>query len=277
MKNNTWMYLKRRICRAFTLAEALIVIGIIGAVASIVVPSLNNNVSEEKIVTTLQKTYADLDEAQRRAISKYGPMKYWFVGMDSLIDRSEVYANRILENMDVSKICAYAINEGCFANDAVKYKTGTSAKANYETSPSYYKVLLKNDVSLAFYLSVKDCDGSALTSETANNLSIDTPLRGSLCGHIYMDADGPRKGNQTLGKDFFHFWITTNGIYPYGTPYDQLDNNDISLLKSNCFKNGVSCAAWVIKNGNMDYLHAGNTGYCTGVGGYLTWEHTRCK
>ena len=48
---------------AFTLAETLIVIGIIGVIASLTIPSLSNETNSKEAVTKLKKTQAILEDA----------------------------------------------------------------------------------------------------------------------------------------------------------------------------------------------------------------------
>ena len=58
--------------KAFTLAETLIVIGIIGVVAALTLPNLNNATDDKETVTRLMKAYSMLNEANDRAVATYG-------------------------------------------------------------------------------------------------------------------------------------------------------------------------------------------------------------
>ena len=58
---------------AFTLAEMLVVIGIIGVVASLTLPNLNNNADERINVTKAKKAYSDISAAVDRVGLKFEP------------------------------------------------------------------------------------------------------------------------------------------------------------------------------------------------------------
>ena len=79
---------------------------------------------------------------------------------------------------------------------------------------------------------------------------------------IFIDLDGVNKGPGIYGKDLFVFKaysLKNRGIRPYG---EEDANSNLTNLKNDCFKLGVTCSSWVIKNGNMDYLKADRTGKC---------------
>ena len=52
---------------AFTLAETLIVMGIIGVVAALTIPNLNSSTADKEKVAKLQKIYSNLNDAVGRA------------------------------------------------------------------------------------------------------------------------------------------------------------------------------------------------------------------
>ncbi len=73
MKN----YSKRK--RAFTLAEVLITLGIIGVVAALTIPTLINNYNKRQTVTKLKQTYSILSQALTMAQVKDGDPTTWEV------------------------------------------------------------------------------------------------------------------------------------------------------------------------------------------------------
>ena len=124
---------------------------------------------------------------------------------------------------------------------------------------------MADGTALDFYISSDDCSSDwGATS--------DSPVAKS-CGVIYVDIDGP-KGANTAGKDFFHFYVTSTGIYPRGGKNTD-EGKDNYALKTYCFATGMACTGWVIETGNMDYLKA-NEGVCPN-GTELSWENTSCK
>ena len=65
--------------KAFTLAETLIVMGIIGVVAALTLPNLNSSTGDKEKVAKVKKIYQNLNDAFGRAQAVYGPYNEWFV------------------------------------------------------------------------------------------------------------------------------------------------------------------------------------------------------
>jgi len=77
----------------------------------------------------------------------------------------------------------------------------------------------------------------------------------NVCGNIKVDING-KKGDYAFGKDVFIFDITPKGIISTGTQLEKVFPFEEFCNKSKTsYANGRSCAAWVIYNENMDYLH----------------------
>ena len=73
------------------------------------------------------------------------------------------------------------------------------------------------------------------------------------CGDVTIDVNGD-KGPNIYGKDIFLFILAKEGFYPSGSKnikaFPAFCNRNASRAQ-----NGYGCAAWVVMNGNMDYLH----------------------
>ena len=63
---------------AFTLAEVLITLGIIGVVAALTMPSLIANHTRSVVEARLEKFYSSINQAIRMAELDYGPRETWF-------------------------------------------------------------------------------------------------------------------------------------------------------------------------------------------------------
>lgn len=82
--------------KACTLSEVLIVIGIIGVVAALTVPTVINSADRNTTVTKLQKVQNELQAAFSQAIAKYGDSEEWGnPGLQTV--------NRIYEFMDIKR------------------------------------------------------------------------------------------------------------------------------------------------------------------------------
>jgi len=241
---------------AFTLAETLIVIGIIGVVAALTLPNLNHATGDKEKVTKVKKIYSALTDAVDRAQVIYGDFDTWFTdleGEEDLASRNERAAKRITEFMKVSKDCGF--DEGCFSNAPLLVIDGSEYFENYLES-------LKNVNAYMITLS----DGMSLRFESFSLEKF----------KIGVDIDGPNKGKNQEGNDIFDFAIylgenyanvdgaKTNILYPSARPGELTGNYPADGEGGSNYS-----TAWVIENGNLDYLKCPDD---------LNWEtQTSCK
>ena len=250
-------------CVAFTLAETLVVMGIIGVVAALTIPKLNQATGDREKVAKVKKVYSNLEDAFGRATAVYGPIDEWFVNAD---DEHECLFNRITEFMKLSKNCD-SENGGCFSADEVKNLDGGNDASSILLTQLPYAFLTADGTAIGFLI----FDGLCNSDVTADSDEANNPLENT-CAAAYVDIDGA-KGTNTMGKDIFGFIITKDGLYPAGSRFQyNSDDNDIPLI---CFEEG-NCTAWIIETGNMDYLKADRKGKCPN-GTQLSWENTTCK
>ena len=240
--------MKMRKNKAFTLAETLVVMGIIGVVAALTIPNLSSSTANKENVARVQKAYSTINEAFERVQAEYGNIQRWPLrdfGWNGNND-TDFFANRMSEYLKVSKNCARNANQGCMAS-SVKYLNGTSTTSGYsavtDADTSAYKMIL--------------ADGTGLAIQVVS-------------GSIFMnvDIDGPRKGSGTIGKDWFRF------VYDASSTKKVIPANTSNLTSS--FSSGEGLTAWVIETGNMDYLKAVN-GTCKNNNKKLDWTNTTCN
>ncbi len=230
---------------AFTLAETLAVIGIIGVIAALTLPNLNQSTGNKETVVKLQKLYSDLNNVYGQAIAVYGPIQKWPKGAD----HSVTFSDRMRDFMKNTKYCPPQ-NTTCWPrNDNLSL-------------PSF----ITADGSTFVVWGDFNCTG---TEEL-------TPINDVVCGSIPVDIDGPNKGSNANGIDRFTFIISKrNGILPRGGQSDAWTQGN---LINGCFKDRwAGCTGWVIENGNMDYLKADSNGKCKNSNVTLSWTNTSCK
>ncbi len=239
---------------AFTLAETLIVMGIIGVVAALTIPNLNSSTNNMEKVAKVKKIYAELNEAQNRATAVYGPIETWFVNDSTEKECHKRYFDRITEFIKTTKICPEDDGDSCIGGNEAKFLNGDGLAVFNE-----YSAILAGGSSFG--------EGSSF-DKSCRAAWINGSSKG--CAMLTVDIDGPNKGKNTLGIDLFEFSITGEGIIPYnlGAP-----------LKF-CFTDG-RCTSWVIQNGNMDYLDASHeestAGKCKHSDKTLSTTVTSCK
>ena len=81
---------------AFTLAEVLITLGIVGVVAAMTMPSLVANYEKKRTATAVKKAYSELSQALKLAEVDYGDMEYWDYPDGFDIEENKAFVNRYI-------------------------------------------------------------------------------------------------------------------------------------------------------------------------------------
>lgn len=105
---------------AFTLAEILITVLIIGVVAAMTIPSLLGDTNDKELVTGVQKANTTLTNAIKLAETKHGPARFW--GYTDA-ETHKFFQYIMLENMKFNKICEN--KAGCLGDGKYYNKDGT--------------------------------------------------------------------------------------------------------------------------------------------------------
>lgn len=224
---------------AFTLAEVLIVLGIIGIICEMTIPTLVQSTREQVAAAQLKKTYSTLSQAFNLAVQANGTPDNENWGNNS----TDVF-NKLIPYLKVTKNCG--TGPGCFPPNVLYRKLDGGVdydEAVFDTDTRYSRIQLNDGSSIAFFY-VSWLAGS-------NDY-----------GQFCIDINGPKPPNK-YGIDVFIFEMFKDRINPCGTKI-----NGHYSFPENCTKdgdpnasptrNGLGCAAWVIYNGNMDYLHCSN-------------------
>ena len=213
---------------AFTLAEVLITLGIIGVVAAMTMPSLIQNYQEKATVTKLKKFYSLVSQAYVSILNDEGGSDTLQAGDD--LEMMEKFG----KYLKYQKTCGR--NKGCFPNVTYKSVTGNGYN-KWEDDTTYRSRAILTDGTLIMF------NLNALRNNSDN-----------FYAQIYVDINGFKGPNQ-LGRDFFYFYISPEKIVPGGAKVLETIFPD-QKFDENCIQqNGYACAAWVIYNENMDYLH----------------------
>lgn len=166
---------------AFTLAEVLITLGIIGVVASLTMPTLMTNHQKKVYVSSLQKVYNDLSQA----IGKYmSDQRVDFFNESKLANNSGEFKVFFNNYMHVVQDCGESYTP-CFASGYKKIGGTNSALTG-------------------------DCDSAVILT---NGVAICGVSGGSNAGDIVsfsVDINGAENPN-IFGRDFFTFQVDRNG------------------------------------------------------------------
>ena len=238
---------------AFTLAEVLITLGIIGVVAAMTIPNLISKAREKATVVQVKETYSILSQGFRRAIDEFGDVSSWCTRvLNSDEEQCEInMANKLSHFMTLSPCNPYSTK--CLPDF---YKTrfkGDSRKIYYPKRSIY---ILNNGSVITFYSRNGDNYKSLWCTSDVNTHSYF-----GTCGNITLDINGA-SGPNVDGKDLFMFKIYQDGIAPLG---HKKDGVWLESFNNNCMgrKWGGygTCAGWIIDKGNMDYLHSDDLTY----------------
>lgn len=243
---------------AFTLAEVLIVLGIIGVIAAITIPPLINNYQKMQYVAALKKAYAETNIALKQLATDYGCIDdLKCTGLFTSVASSQDLGDAFVKYFKISKNCRDVIGD-CFAEKVNKNYDG-SGTIMYPNMSAGYDFITVDGMS--FHITKQngfaaDCENNYSTGiSDINNMS-------KTCGRVYIDVNGPKAPN-CYGKDFFVFYITNNRgalLYPQGgiddnfqgTNYWWNDSNQNYCSSAN--KDGTYCTGRIMEEGwQMNY------------------------
>ena len=245
--NKNFAVFKKSIC-AFTLAEVLIVLAIVGVVASLTIPTLINKYKEKQTVSALKKAFSTLGQVYKLAEAEYGNPATW--GLKRMIrstdedgnvtveqqGNSDLVVDRFSKYLKIVEKCA-PLEENCNIKN-MEYQLLNGQVSSYQwVGGVLYSMMLQDGALLYYYNIDSACDES-----------------GIVCGSFYIDVNGYSKPN-AKGKDLFEFYMTTKGIIPSGMPDSTMYSTFATTCSDSKTMNGNACAGWVIYNENMDYLH----------------------
>lgn len=249
---------------AFTLAETLVVIGLIGIVSALTLPNLNKNTGDIEQVARVKKQQQVLTEAYGRARAKYGTnLKAWLQLDANDVDASTRVANRFMEFMTIKKDCGTSANQGCFSSSNLTYINGGST-SSIDSEASSHKFIANDGTSYAIYCNLVGRPGMV-------------HLVGAMSGcYITIDVDGPNKGLNKVGKDVFQFTITGKSPQIFTSSLSSYVWNFGGSSRGCKEGDPLVCSAFVLEFGNTNYptLSGGsfvfNPG--SGVASGLTWK-----
>jgi len=246
--------------KAFTLAEILITLGIIGIVAVLSMSALIAKYKEKETVVKLKKVYSVLDNGFNQMIFDEGTVNSW---SDDHGERQARLWELFPKYFNVAKTCNK--NNQCMPSSYKSLRPDTQYANNISASIKQYVLNDGTALSIAYNAgsSIACTENKAYTKTIYGGYSV-------FCGRLLVDING-RKGPNTAGKDVFYFFLMQDGIFPAGSSKERIWTNTFAnqCLRGNAY--GIAeahCTAWVIFNGNMDYLRCDD----------LSWTgKTTCK
>ena len=217
INNNTKFEGLRSLRPAFTLAEVLITLCVIGVVAAMTIPTIINKAEKISTISGLKKSYSMLQNMKQKAEYDNGPYTIWgLAGTTGTM--TTVFNNIIAPSLNVAKFCG-TTSTGCWAYGYNIDGTGGSATP----SANCIYALLADGSSIAFL------DRTGVYTATTVEMQ------------IFVDLNG-LKGPNRWGRDRFSFFLendnyTDNKIAPMG-------NGPDNVPRAACWNSAVGPAWW---------------------------------
>ena len=237
---------------AFTLAEVLITLGIIGVVAALVIPALHNYTQKLECYSALKKEYSVLSEATKKILIDNGN-DLWDSSSTDKITRSLKMRDEYAAQLKYTKLGTL----GEIFNYTLTSYDKRSGTFNIPTDQSKpwmsgffpadnYAITLNDGSIIAFIDTGKNCSytGSAW-GETQN------PVERYYCGYLQIDVNGIKPPNR-IGVDVYSLWVVKDAqnnvkISPprFSCGYNSLNGD------SDWWLNGFGCSKYVLLNQSL--------------------------
>ena len=225
---------------AFTLAEVLITLGIIGVVAALTLPTVIQNYRKQETVAQLQKTYSTVNQALLQSIAENGDYINFDNANDDIGDEAffKKYWLPYFKGATIcneQNRCGYGImgtlsSTFYFLNGILASGAGVSGNPLYITAIHYGRsTIMLPDGSVVIYF-----NGFGDNNQARLNTS-----------WVLIDVNGGKEPN-TYGKDVFFFDRNEKGaIVP------RCKNLTTEQVNSDCSKTGTGecCAQKIINDG----------------------------
>jgi len=204
---------------AFTLAEVLIVLGIIGIVAQMTIPALVQNVQEQQYKAGAKKSYSALSQALLSVANDNGG------DINGLA--YDVLSYQIADKMILIDDCGGDLSQGCHTTAEIKAK---------------YRTLGGNFASGTRFFSNKQY------------ITADGIFWGNYTNTYTVDVNGYEKSPNTYGIDVFGFQLVNGRFLPIGAGGTGWTNKATycnRALTSDTSANGLGCTDYTIMG--VDY------------------------
>lgn len=219
---------------AFTLAEVLIALVIIGVVAAITVPVLFENYKKQETISRLKKAYSVISNGLRMSQTENGPFSSWEIGAD--MTDVEGYFNKYWVPY-FQNITKYNWAKDLGYEDNFCWTNLNGRRIGWQVKSDDSRILFTlADGTVVFYpRNTTDSDGNPAYTR-----------------YFYVDINGSKKPN-VIGKDVFIFNVVDyDNLKPYCHERNEtvINNNckkSISENNTNCCTAKIMYDGWQIK------------------------------
>lgn len=208
--------------RAFTIAELLIVFGIIGVVSMLLIPKFLEDTRDRQLKIMFKRDYRNLSEATESIkADNNDTLANAFLTLDD-------FKNGFAKKLKTVTSCDSSSTSKCWNYNWKQFnKTPMSPPTN---SPG---LVLVNGTVLIF----ENAYFSSSCTSTAPNVTLP-----NVCSDIMIDVNGVKDPN-TVGKDIFFVWVVVGAMKPAGSDFDSALFSPASCITTG---GGWGCAYKVI-------------------------------
>ena len=207
---------------AFTLAEVLITLGIIGIVAAMTLPAVVSKYKDKELATRAQKTYSAISQAIKLYQAKNNTPGD-STGLWDVTKTSGEVTESFVKYFNGAKLCLNKNQKGCapFYGYKVKYNSlwVNEDGSGSDTSLPNERIILsdgsviainqKTSCEMQYHQVQQDEYGNIIKDSDGNPLYFDYIMYA--CAAIYFDTNGPKLPNQ-FGRDVFRVNGTLSDI-----------------------------------------------------------------
>lgn len=209
--------------KAFTLSEVLLALAIVGVLATMVIPTVMNNMQKKILTSQLKNSYQAIQDLAQEQIAR-SPSKNL---KDSEFATGIINSN----NFDISYNCS--ASKKCWADN---YKTLNSESV----SISQDGAKLKNGAAIKY-----------IVEENPQDAPFNNNNKEFYIGTFYIDVNGAEKPN-ILGLDLYAFRVTDKGRL--GDNSANTKTKEELLTACQNAETNTACTTYLETNGwNMDY------------------------
>lgn len=223
---------------AFTLAEVLITIAVIGVIAAMTIPSLIEYYEKETFITAYKKAFTTLSQATKLLAADNGGT------MRDIMPVSDHHTWQVLyaAKLKTAKSCPDGSSE-CYYGDIWKSLDGSDPW--YAMSPS--GLILDDGMYMGFFT------GDVSTCITMSERALGDTSNSSVCAFITVDINGP-KGPNRMGKDIHRFLALSDGLAPYDSCPGIAPTGDCCNLNKtpDASYRGITCGVEILQD-NLDW------------------------
>lgn len=216
----------------FTLAEVIVVLGIIGVIAAIIIPPFVKKYEQQQMLIRYKKVYSEISQALKSAEVDNGSIEEW--DFTTSVNKTQDFADKFLyPYLRIAKKCDFN-EDGCWKSPVSLSNTSS----NRGIASTRLSAITSSGYSLLFWV-----------SGTGNSAFID------------VDINGPDKGQNKLGVDVFIHSIfftssgnkaefKTYGMSPIPKSHDELINASyVGCKKFTGATSGAYCSSLIVVDG----------------------------